>query len=187
MVIPAHTRSGRAKRATASAAAPLSGASPRPRHPSHPVGGCVKPSTSAGTRVSGYILWGLTSDPSQHFTRHLLSYLDHQETTVLRPDFLVPGARNVPFGRRRGCRKPSKSPPQVSVGPYRVGFDIRSTETRLGTSFEPSTSPGDGGITSRLHLLPVRESVPRGARNRRNWPRTWVSGYAVQVLTSDPS
>ena len=102
-----------------------------------------------------------TSDPSSHLTRHLLSYLDHQETTVLRPDFLVPGARNVPFGRRRGCRKPSKSPPQVSVGLYRVGFDIRSIEARLVTSFEPSTLPGDGGITSRLHLLPVRESVPR--------------------------
>ena len=102
-----------------------------------------------------------TSDPSNHLTRHLLSYLDHQETTVLRPDFLVPGARNVPFGRRRGCQKASKSPPQVSVGLYRVGFDIRSIETRLGTPAESSTSPGDGGITSRLTSYRCVRSVPR--------------------------
>ena len=71
------------------------------------------------------------------------------------------GARNVPFGPRRGCRRPSKSAPHVSVGLYRVNFDIRSIEARLETPAEPFTSPGDGGITSRLHLLPVHESVPR--------------------------
>ena len=129
-----------------------------------------------------------TSDPSNHLTRHLLSYLDHQETTVLRPDFLVPGARNVPFGRRRrGCRKPSKSPPQVSVGLYRVGFDIRSIEARLGTSFEPSTLPGDDDDASRS-LRPVCESIPRwGTQKRRSRHHTWVSGYTVRIFTSNPS
>jgi hypothetical protein len=75
-----------------------------------PSGAVCEPSTSAGTRVSGYILWVLTSDPSEYLTRHLLSYLDHQETTVSRPDFLVPVRETSPFYMARaGCRKPSKS------------------------------------------------------------------------------
>ena len=77
------------------------------------------------------------------------------------PDFRRTGCAKRPFRPAPGVPKTVEIAPQVSVGLYRVGFDIRSTEARLGTSFEPSTLPGDGGITSRLHLLPVRESVPR--------------------------
>ena len=55
-----------------------------------------------------------------------------------------------------------KSAPHTSLGLQLAGLDIISIESRHETSAEPSTSPGDDGITSR-YLLPVFESIsPQG-------------------------
>ena len=76
----------------------------------------------------------------------------------------------------------------MGVALYLSGFDIRPIETRHETSDEPSRTPGDDSIASRL-LLPVRRDglsapMPEGACNRQNKPRTWVSGYNFWDLTS---
>ena len=60
-------------------------------------------------------------------------------------------------------KKASKSPPQVSVGLYRVGFDIRPIVTHHETPAEPPCLSGDDADES-WSLLSVRESVPGGRR-----------------------
>ena len=55
----------------------------------------------------GYILRVLTSDPSNHVPRRLLSYLDHQKTAVSRPGSSYRSPREHPA---RGCETVKISP-----------------------------------------------------------------------------
>ena len=83
--------------------------------------------------------------------RHLLSHLNHQETTMTRPGLSDRCARV-------GGAKASESAPHVGVGLYRADFYIRSIVTHHETSAEPSRSSEDDADASRSH--PTGAMVP---------------------------
>ena len=134
-------------------------------------------------------MWGLTSDPLKHITRRLLSYLNHQETTESRRGPPLSGAQ--------------KAPSRVPWALTCQNCHNRSCTCVLGDTMWVLTS--DPSKYVRRHLLSCRNhqktmvsqswstsyrcaraAIP-GVRNRQNRPRTYVSGYLLRVLTSDPS
>ena len=153
------------KKTVARRGPPLTGAR---RAPPRPPGRTRNRRNRPRTWVSGYILRVVTSDPSKHIQRRLLSCLHHQKTMVSRSCSTLTGARQPPLGGA----KPSKSAPHIRFGLYLPGLDIRSIETRPERSAELSRSPENGSITFRFILPVAARALCPGVRNRRNQSRT---------------
>ena len=85
---------------------------------------------------------------------------------------LLPGAQENVRPVLCGCVKASKLAPYTDDGLHLASFDIDSIERHHGTPNEPSRLSGYDGVALWFHLLPVGETSPRGARNRRNQPYT---------------
>jgi hypothetical protein len=99
----------------------------------------------------------LTSDPSTHITRRLLSYLNHQDTTVSR--------RGTSYQRLRASPTPGcgtvNTAPYKGNGLYRASLDIISIEARHVTPTELSSSSGGDEVTLRS----TPPAHPFGAEN----------------------
>ena len=128
----------------------------------------MKPPNRPLTWVTGYTVRVLTSYPSIHITRRLLSYLNHQDTTVSHHGTSYQCTQGIP----QRARNPPKSvdfvtksapQPHTDTGLFHTDLHIISVEQHHDTSDEPSRPSGDDGITSRS-LLPVHtEHHPPGS------------------------
>ena len=135
-------------------------------------------------------MWYLTSDPSKHSVRRLLSHVDHQVATVWRRDSFyrcaVTASAPVPEGAYN-----RQNMPRTWVSGYTF-WDLTSDSSRHVTRRLPSHLEHQKTTVSRrdsFYRCAVTASapMPEGACNRQNKPRIWVSGYTFWDLTSYPS